>query len=119
VTTLSIALANVTLIYNGRYTSDMLSGTLWRARTFNDRFNKDMKNTIEFNLPEERIICDIYHKAPKMYEALFDITHNLRKRVESIGDLDEYQEFAILDIMIDEINEILKENSLSHNDFED
>jgi hypothetical protein len=78
-----------------------------------------MKLKIEFDLPEERIICDIYHKAPKMYGALFDITHNLRKRVESIGDLDEYQAFAILDIMIDEINEILEENGLTYNDFED
>jgi hypothetical protein len=39
-----------------------------------------MKVTFEFNLPEDQLDLDVHIEANELYSALFEITHNLKRK---------------------------------------
>ena len=72
-----------------------------------------MKATIEFQLPEEQGEYDMFSKANKMYQALWQIQNNVRSKWKYAENLkDGYGEVdEIYSMICDEIGELLDENT--------
>ena len=60
-----------------------------------------MKAKLEFDLPEEQTEFNLAASASDYYIALFEITHNLRRKVESIHD--QYNKEETIDFIFSEI----------------
>ena len=75
-----------------------------------------MKATLEFNLPEDNEDYDQYIIAPKLAMALWDITHNLKKRCEREANVAVSNSVDIydgIDIVFKNIYEILEEYNIN------
>ena len=75
-----------------------------------------MKATLEFNLPEDNEDYDQYIIAPKLAMALWDITHNLKKRCEREANVVVSNSVDIydgIDIVFKNIYEILEEYNIN------
>jgi hypothetical protein len=95
-----------------------------RQRCSQPKSIKPMKATIEFNLtdPDDRHEFVSHTKTPLMRSALFELTHNFRRRIdeEVLGDPDMViDSFSCgVDYAIEVMNIILEDENLSHEDFE-
>ena len=68
-----------------------------------------MTVTLNFNLPEDAVIYAQYSKSPELAYALWEITHNLRKKCEWHIEEKEYSAYEGVDIVFKEIYKLLEE----------
>ena len=78
-----------------------------------------MKAILEFNLPEDNEDYNQYIMAPKLAMALWEITHNLRKRCDLEADAIDHANVDIYDgieMVFEHIYKILEEHNINTND---
>ena len=73
------------------------------------------KITFEFDSENVDDITDVKTliKAPEIRSVLFEISHNLRKKIEYKLDAGEYDAYEALDLCFKEISELLFENGIN------
>lgn len=77
------------------------------------------KLTFDLDNPDDMYSYKVHNKAMDMASALFEITHNLRRKVENKIDISqtELTNDEVIDYIFNELNQILIDENINTDEF--